>query len=111
MSTSSSQSLATPSLDMVKHVSNSLGTGRKQDSERTNALGFYQKLPVEKSPLYSKYVDILSGLNLEKFTAGIPARTHGVPSEVAHLIRERDEPTLSLQVDSEMVRTEVHGAL
>jgi Fe-S cluster assembly protein SufB/Fe-S cluster assembly protein SufD len=96
---------------MVKHVSNSLGTGRKQDSERTNALGFYQKLPVEKSPLYSKYVDILSGLNLEKFTAGIPARTHGVPSEVAHLIRERDEPTLSLQVDSEMVRTEVHGAL
>jgi FeS assembly protein SufD len=96
---------------MVKHVSSSLAEPSRLDHERNNALGFYQKLPMEKSTLYAKYVDILSGLNLENFTAGIPGQVRDIPPEISHLIRDRDEPTLSLQVDSQMVRTEVHGTL
>src|SRR5260370_23143698 len=42
---------------------------------------------------------------------GLPSKGRVIPSEIAHLVREKDEPTLALQVDSQMVRTEVHGAL
>src|SRR2546428_2673892 len=42
---------------------------------------------------------------------GLPSKGRAIPSEISHLVREKDEPTLALQVDSQMVRTEVHGAL
>ena len=108
---STSPSLATASQDMVKHVSSQLDTSSRLANERTNALDFYRKLPLETSTLYTKYADILSGLNLENFTPGVPGHLHDVPVEISHLIRGRDEPTLSLQVDSQMVRVEVHGSL
>ncbi|HZY93856.1 MAG TPA: Fe-S cluster assembly protein SufD [Candidatus Bathyarchaeia archaeon] len=106
-----SSTLATPSLDMVKHVAGSLSEASRLESQRTTALDFYQKLPLEKSTLYAKYVDILSGLNLESLTAGVPSHGREVPSEISHLLHGDEEPTLSLQVDSQMVRTEVHGTL
>src|SRR5207247_2895651 len=75
------------------------------------ALDYLKKLALEKSQLYTTYVDILSGLNLDSIELGLPSNSRTIPSEIAHLVKERDEPTLALQVDSQMVRTEVHGAL
>lgn len=96
---------------MVKEISASLSEPEDLSKERFVALDFFNKLPIEKSNLYTKYVDILSGLTLDSFEPGRPSQVKSMPSELAHLVKERDEPTLSLQVDSQMVRTEVHGTL
>src|SRR2546430_860915 len=104
-------SLASPTESMVKEVSGRFSEPAEISRERAVALGYFNKLPIEKSQLYTKYVDILSGLNLDSITLGIPSNSRTIPSEIAHLVREKDEPTLALQVDSQMVRTEVHGAL
>ncbi len=104
-------SLASPSPEMVKQLSGFLSEPSEVSQQRTLAVDLFNKLPLEKSPLYTKYVDLLSGLKLESFKLGVPSKIGDIPSEIAHLIRGSDEPTLSLQVDSQMVRTEVHGAL
>ncbi len=104
-------SLASPSPEMVKELSGLLSEPSQVSQQRSMALDFFNKLPLEKSPLYSKYVDVLSGLHLDSFSLGVPSRIREIPEDVAHLVRGRDEPTLSLQLDSQMVRTEVHGAL
>ncbi len=104
-------SLASPSLEMVKQLSGFLSEPSVMSQQRSAAVDLFNKLPLEKSPLYTKYVDVLSGLKLESFTLGVPFKMGDIPGEIAHLIRDPDEPTLSLQVDSQMVRTEVHGAL
>src|SRR5439155_7578740 len=97
-----------------KHDKRSLGillrTTRSQQRKirRTRLL---QQTTSRKSVLYTKYVDILSSLTLDSFEPGVPSQLRSIPHEIAHLIKERDEPTLSLQVDSQMVRTEVHGTL
>ena len=104
-------SLATPSPEMVKELSDLLSESPQLGQQRSTALDLFNKLPVEKSPLYSKYVDMISGLNLGSFSPGRPSKSREIPDEIAHLIKGRDEPTLSLQVDSQMVRTEVHGTL
>src|SRR5205823_8497410 len=104
-------SLASPTESMVKEVSGLLAEPEEISRERSVALDYFNKLPIEKSQLYTKYVDILSGLNLDSIQLGLPSNSRTIPSEISHLIREKDEPTLALQVDSQMVRTEVHGAL
>ena len=104
-------SLASPTESMVKEVSGRFVEPEEISRERSVALDYFNKLPVEKSQLYTKYVDILSGLNLDSMQLGLPSKGRAIPSEISHLVREKDEPTLALQVDSQMVRTEVHGAL
>ncbi len=104
-------SLASPTESMVKEVSGLFAEPEEISRERSVALDYFNKLPIEKSQLYTKYVDILSGLNLDSIQLGLPSNSRTIPSEISHLIREKDEPTLALQVDSQMVRTEVHGAL
>ncbi len=105
------KTLASPTESMVKEISNTFSEPAELTRERFSALDYFNKLPLEKSPLYTKYVDILSGLTLDSFEPGQPSHLKSIPHEVAHLVKERDEPTLSLQVDSQMVRTEVHGTL
>src|SRR6266581_4272202 len=105
------KSLASPTESMIKEVSASFSEPQELSRERFLALDYFNKLPLEKSTLYTKYVDILSGLTLDSFEPGLPSHLKSIPHEIAHLVRERDEPTLSLQVDSQMVRTEVHGTL
>src|SRR6266540_650532 len=104
-------SLATPTESMVKQVSGYFSEPEEIARERHIALDYFNKLPVEKSQLYTKYVDILSGLNLDSIEPGLPSNSRTIPSEIAHLVKEKEEPTLALQVDSQMVRTEIHGAL
>ncbi|TMI51314.1 hypothetical protein E6H13_09105, partial [Candidatus Bathyarchaeota archaeon] len=105
------KSLASPTESMIKEVSASFSEPQEVSRERFVALDYFNKLPLEKSVLYTKYVDILSSLTLDSFEPGMPSQLRSIPHEIAHLIKERDEPTLSLQVDSQMVRTEVHGTL
>ena len=105
------KSLASPTEDMIKEVSASFSEPQELSRDRFVALDYFNKLPLEKSVLYTKYVDILSGLTLDSFEPGVPAHLRSTPHEIAHLVKEKDEPTLSLQVDSQMVRTEVHGTL
>src|SRR5437879_13540476 len=100
------KSLASPTEDMIKEVSASFSEPQELSKERFVALDYFNKLPLEKSVLYTKYVDILSGLTLNSFGPGVPAHLRSTPHEIAHLVKEKDEPTLSLQVDSQMVRTE-----
>jgi FeS assembly protein SufD len=104
-------SLATPSQNMVKELSRLLSEPGEISQLRANALDLFTKLPLEKSPLYSKYVDMVSGLNLDSIEPGRPTSSRELPREISHLVKARDEPTLALQVDSQMVRTEVHGTL
>src|SRR5881409_4162505 len=105
------KSLASHTESMIKEVSASFSEPQELSKERFVALDYFNKLPLEKSVLYTKYVDILSGLTLDSFEPGVPAHLRSTPHEIAHLVKEKDEPTLSLQVDSQMVRTEVHGTL
>src|SRR5216684_5691820 len=88
-------SLASPSPEMVKELSGLLSEPSQVSQQRSMALDFFNKLPLEKSPLYSKYVDVLSGLHLDSFSLGVPSRIREIPEDVAHLVRGRDEPTLS----------------
>src|SRR6058998_4256991 len=104
-------SLASPTESMVKEVSGLFAEPEEISRERVVALDYFKKLPLEKSQLYTKYVDILSGLNLDSIELGLPSNSRTIPHEIAHLVKEKEEPTLSLQVDSQMVRTEVHGTL
>src|SRR6266566_3533994 len=104
-------SLASPTESMVKEVSGLFAEPEEISRERSVALDYFNKLPIEKSQLYTKYVDILSGLNLDSIQLGFPSNSRTIPVEISHLVRGKDEPTLALQVDSQMVRTEVHGAL
>ncbi|HZY46172.1 MAG TPA: SufD family Fe-S cluster assembly protein, partial [Candidatus Bathyarchaeia archaeon] len=105
------KSLASPTESMVKEISAAFSEPPELSKERFVALDQFNKLPLEKSTLYTKYVDILSGLTLDSFEPGLPSHIKSIPHEIAHLVREKDEPTLSLQVDSQMARTEVHGTL
>ena len=88
-------SLASPTESMVKEISGRFREPEEISRERAVALDYFNKLPVEKSQLYTKYVDILSGLSLDSITLGIPSSSRAVPSEIAHLVREKDEPTLA----------------
>jgi len=109
--TSMAQSLASPTEDMVKEVSAHFREPEEITRERSIALNLFNKLPLEASQLYAKYVDILSAIRLDTIQPGMPSHEHAIPAEISHLIRDKDEPTLSLQLDSQMLRTEVHGAL
>ncbi len=104
-------SLASPSQDMVKELSGRLSEPYEITQQRATALDLFNKLPLEKSPLYSKYVDMVSGLKLDAISLGPEVHDRSLPSEIFHLVKGREEPTLALQVDSQMVRTEVHGTL
>jgi len=97
------KSLASPTESMIKEVSASFFEPQELSRERFVALDYFNKLPLEKSVLYTKYVDIISGLTLDSFEPGLPSHLKSIPHEIAHLVKERDEPTLSLQVDSQMV--------
>ncbi len=105
------QSLASPSQDMVKELSGRLSEPNEIGHQRSTALDLFNKLPLEKSPLYTKYVDMITGLRLDSIGLGFPTRGESFPSEILHLVKSKEEPTLALQVDSQMVRTEVHGSL
>jgi hypothetical protein len=94
------KSLASPTESMIKEVSASFSEPQELSRERFVALDYFNKLPLEKSTLYTKYVDILAGLTLDSFEPGLPSPLKSIPHEIAHLVKEKDEPTLSLQVDS-----------
>jgi Fe-S cluster assembly protein SufB/Fe-S cluster assembly protein SufD len=96
---------------MIKEISGHFGEPEEITRERSLALDFFNKLPLEKSQLYAKYIDILSEIQLDTIEPGVPSKGGSIPHEISHLIRGRDEPTLSLQVDSQMVQTEIHGTL
>src|SRR5439155_23785220 len=100
-------SLASPTESMVKEVSGLLAEREEISRERSVALDYFDKLPIEKSQLYTIYVDILSGLNLDSIQLGLPSDSRTIRSEISHLIREKDEPTRALQVDSQRCSTEL----
>src|ERR1700745_1412348 len=104
-------SLASPTESMVKEVSGHFSEPEEISRERAIALDYFNKLPIEKSQLYRKDVDILSGLNLDSIQVGPPPPRRTIPGQLSHHVREKDEPTLPLQVDSQMVNPEDHGAL
>ncbi len=104
-------SLATPSQEMVKEVSGLLSEPDELSQQRIASLEFFNKLPLEKSPLYAKYVDMISGLKLDSIQLGLPAVGVSFPSEVKHLLGDQGEQTVAVQVDSQMVRTHLHGNL
>src|SRR2546428_12654906 len=105
------KSLASPTESMINEVSASFSEPQDLSRERFAALDYFNKLPLEKSTLYTKYVDILSGLTRDSFEPGMPSHLKSIPAEIAPVVRERDEPTLSLHVASQMIRSEVHGTL
>src|SRR5205807_10267342 len=98
------KSLASPTESMIKEVSASFFEPEELGRERFVALEYFNKLPLERSVLYTKYVDILSGLTLDSFEPGLPSHVKSIPHQIAHLVRERDERALSHQGDSQMVR-------
>lgn len=104
-------SLAIPTQEMVKEVSGLLSEPDDLSRQRLDSLDLFNKLPLEKSPLYTKYVDMISGLKLDSIQLALPSRDMSVPGEVKHLMGDHDEQTLALQVDSQIVRTQVHGGL
>ena len=61
------KSLASPTESMIKEVSASFSEPQEVSRERFVALDYFNKLPLEKSVLYTKYVDILSSLTLDSF--------------------------------------------
>src|SRR3989441_9325236 len=65
------KSLASPTESMIKEVSASFSEPQELSRERFVALDYFNKLPLEKSTLYTKYVDILSGLTLDSFEPGL----------------------------------------
>src|SRR6266498_3396936 len=67
------KSLASPTESMIKEVSASFSEPQELSRERFVALDYFNKLPLEKSVLYTKYVDILSGLTLDSFEPGLPS--------------------------------------
>ncbi len=102
-------SLASPSTDTVKHVSSLLSEPSELGQQRLLSLDFFNKLPLEKSPLYSKYVDMVSGLDLGQVQPGLPGEHVSVPSEVKHLISGQE--TFAVQVDSQIASVSVHSGL
>lgn len=110
-STALAHSLASPTQDMVREVASHFREPEEIAQERSIALEYFNKLPLEKSQLYAKYVDILAAIQLDALELGLPSAGSSIPHEISHLIKSKDEPTLALQVDSHMARTEVHGAL
>ncbi len=103
-------SLAAPTWEMVKEVSGLLSEPDELSNQRLAALDSYNKQPLEKSPLYAKYVDMVSGLKLDSFQPGLPSGKVSVPGEIKHLLGEIDG-TLALQLDSSTVQTQVHSGL
>src|SRR2546422_9400135 len=103
------KSLASPTESMIKEVSASFSEPQELSKERFVALDYFNKLPLEKSVLYTKYVDILSGLTLDSFEPGVPAHLRSTHHEIAHLVKKKHEPTPSLQVDPKRYSNEVHG--
>ncbi len=104
-------SLAASSQEMVKEVSGLLSEPDELSQQRIASLEFFNKLPLEKSPLYAKYVDMISGLKLDSIHPGLPAHGVSFPSEVKHLLGDEREQAAAVQVDSQMVQTQVHGNL
>src|SRR2546430_13401784 len=78
-------SLASPTESMVKEVSGRFSEPAEISRERAVALGYFNKLPIEKSQLYTKYVDILSGLNLDSITLGIPSNSRTIDRKSTRL--------------------------
>src|SRR3989442_13044016 len=92
------QSLASPSQDMVKEVSGRLSEPSEIGHQRSTALDLFNKLPLEKSPLYTKYVDMITGLRLDSIGLGFPTRGESFPREILHFAESRAEPPLPLRV-------------
>ena len=109
--TSPSQTLAGLSPDSLKRLSNRLSESESQLEQRTSALNSYYNQPLEKSVLYKKYTDMLTGLKLDTISPGLPSGNVSVPKEIQHLIGDDSNQTVAVQVDSEMVRVDAHGQL
>ncbi len=108
---SPSQTLANLSPDTLKRLSNRLSESEPQLKLRTSALQSYNNQPLEKSVLYTKYIDMLKGLKLDTISPGQPSGKATVPREIQHLINEDGNQTVAVQVDSEMARVDAHGQL
>ncbi|HZD12263.1 MAG TPA: hypothetical protein VE177_01930, partial [Candidatus Binatus sp.] len=103
--------LANPSADILKRLSSQLSESDSQFKQRVMALESYGRQPLEKSNLYTKYVDMLAGLKLDTVTPGYPTGKGSVPDEIKHLLTDAGDHTVAVQVDSEMVRVDAHGQL
>lgn len=102
-------SLAAPTEEMVRRASELLVEPEHLGKQRLASLELFNQLPLEKSPLYSKYVDLVAGVKLDQVEPGQFSRQVSVPSEVKHLLA--DQQTVAVQVDSDTVTTTVHGSL
>src|SRR5437867_10913905 len=91
-------SLASPTESMVKEVSGLLAEPEEISRERSVALDYFNKLPIEKSQLYTKYVDILSGLNLDSIELGLPSNSRNIPVESLTRLRKGTSQQLHWQV-------------
>lgn len=105
------QTLANLSPDALKQLSNRLSESESQLKLRTSALESYHNQPLEKSILYTKYIDMLKGLKLDTIGLGQPSGKASVPKEIQHLISDDSNQTVAVQVDSEMARVDAHGQL
>ena len=102
-------SLAALTPEMVKEASGLLSEPEHLGKQRLASLDLFNQLPLEKSPLYTKYVDMVAGLKLDQVEPGLSSKHITVPGEVKHLLA--DQQTLVVQVDSEVVTTTFHGGL
>src|SRR3989442_12099446 len=98
--TSPSQPPAALSPDSLKQLSNRLSESESQLKLRTSALNSYYNQPLEKSVLYKKYTDMLTGLKLDTISPGLPSGKATVPLEIQHLIGDDGNQTVAVQVDS-----------
>src|SRR5438094_10664887 len=94
------KSLASPTESMIKEVSASFFEPQELSRERFVALDYFNKLPLEKSVLYTKYVEIISGLSLGSFEPALPSHLRSTSHKIAHVGRYRRQPSLTAQVRS-----------
>src|SRR5438309_3229083 len=100
-------SLASPTESMVKEVSGLLAEPEEISRERSVALDYFNKLPIEKSQLYTKYVDILSGLIFVSFKFGLPSISRIILGEFFNLFGGKVERPLEFKLIFKLVGTEV----
>src|SRR5713101_8375649 len=103
--------LASPSEQTVRELSGMLSEPDQRSRHRVASLELFNKLPVETSQLYTKYVDMVSGLNLGDIQPGLPTGQASIPAEIKHLLGDQSQQAIAIQVDSKTVQTQVPSNL
>lgn len=103
--------LASPSEQSVRELSGLLSEPDQRSRRRVASLELFNKLPLETSQLYTKYVDMVSGLNLGDIQPGLPTGQVSIPAEIKHLLGDQSQQAIAIQVDSQTVQTQVPSNL